>query len=127
MLEMHEKHPGAVLNLHTGNLIAASDPNSEWVYQIGLSALEMLKVDVIVVVFHGTAEESSVLSQKFPLIDVLIVADNQERDRTGIHSPGIFTGQTAIVSNVSPCAAVGVLEVVNVRTGFSRPYDGFLD
>ena len=201
---LYIKHPGAVLNLHTGNLIDASDPNSEWVYQIGLSALEMLKVDVfclghqelslpeetvsslhasypsiritcgnleydsvsryliestdsnsvavinllsqihaksltnvslispesalstlqselvdkvdvIVVVFHGTDEEASLLTQRFPWIDVLIVADNKERDRTGIHSPGTFTGQTGTVSNVSSGAAVGVLEMAPAK------------
>ena len=36
---------GEVLNLHTGNLIDASDPNAEWVYQIGLSALDAMAVD----------------------------------------------------------------------------------
>lgn len=38
---------GTVLNLHTGNLIDASDPNAEWIYQIGLSALDTMKVDVM--------------------------------------------------------------------------------
>ena len=37
----------AVLNLHTGNLIDATDPNAEWIYQIGLSALEAMKVDAM--------------------------------------------------------------------------------
>ena len=197
---LYIKHPEFVLNLHTGNLIDVLDPNSEWVYQIGLSALELLKVDVfclgpnelslpeetvlslhagypsirmtcgnlksdsfsryliesvdsesvavisllsqdhasslphvsllppktalsslkselfdkvdmIVVVFHGTSEESRALVQKFPWIDVLIVVDNKERDRTGIHSPFVSTGQTGIVTNVSSGAAVGVLGV----------------
>lgn len=45
--DLYIKHPGAVLNLHTGNLIDAKDENSEWVYQIGLSALEAMKVDVL--------------------------------------------------------------------------------
>jgi glutaredoxin len=37
----------AVLNLHTGNLIDATDENAEWVYQIGLSALDAMDVDVL--------------------------------------------------------------------------------
>lgn len=41
------RHPGAVLNIHTGNLIDATDQNAEWVYQIGLTALEAMKVDVL--------------------------------------------------------------------------------
>ena len=36
-----------MLNLHTGNLIDATDENAEWVYQIGLSALDAMKVDVM--------------------------------------------------------------------------------
>lgn len=44
---LYIKHPGPVLNLHTGNLIDATDENAEWVYQIGLSALEAMKVDVL--------------------------------------------------------------------------------
>ena len=37
----------AILNLHTGNLIDATDENAEWVYQIGLSALDAMDVDVL--------------------------------------------------------------------------------
>ena len=44
---LYIKHPGAVLNLHIGNLIDATDENAEWVYQIGLSALEVMMVDVL--------------------------------------------------------------------------------
>ena len=44
--DLRIKH-GEVLNLHTGNLIDASDPNAEWVYQIGLSALDAMAVDVL--------------------------------------------------------------------------------
>lgn len=40
------KH-GTVLNLHTGNLIDPTDANAEWVYQIGLSALDAMKIDVL--------------------------------------------------------------------------------
>ena len=36
---------GEALNLHTGNLIDPTDANAEWVYQIGLSALEAMQVD----------------------------------------------------------------------------------
>lgn len=44
--DLCRKH-GTVLNLHTGNLIDASDPNAEWIYQIGLSALAAMTVDVL--------------------------------------------------------------------------------
>lgn len=44
---LYIKHHGTVLNLHTGNLIDAKDENAEWVYQIGLSALEEMRVEVL--------------------------------------------------------------------------------
>ena len=44
--DLRTKHR-SVLNLHTGNLIDASDPNAEWIYQIGLSALDAMRVDVM--------------------------------------------------------------------------------
>ena len=44
--DLRIKH-GEVLNLHTGNLIDATDPNAEWIYQIGLSALDAMTVDVL--------------------------------------------------------------------------------
>ena len=44
--DLRIKH-GEVLNLHTGNLIDAADPNAEWIYQIGLSALDAMVVDVL--------------------------------------------------------------------------------
>lgn len=214
---LYIKHPGAVLNLHTGNLIDAADPNAEWVYQIGLSALETMKVDVlclgpnelslpeetlaalhanypsigitcanlkqervspyliqsvdsmnvavigllsqshaqslpdvelippekvlaalkselagksdvIVVVFHATQQAARALVQTVPWIDVLIVAGNKQRDPSGIHSPGISTGQTVIVTNVSSGAAVGVLEMARdeelQRHIFTNAYHG---
>ena len=37
----------AVLNLHAGNLIDATDGNAEWIYQIGLSALDAMGIDVL--------------------------------------------------------------------------------
>ena len=40
------KH-GEVLNLHIGNLIDATDANAEWIYQMGLSALDVMSVDVL--------------------------------------------------------------------------------
>ena len=43
---LHIKHE-TVLNLHTGNLIDPTDANAEWVYQIGLSALAAMAVDVL--------------------------------------------------------------------------------
>lgn len=197
---LYLKHPGAVLNLHTGNLIDATDQNAEWVYQVGLSALEAMKVDVfclgpneltlssetlaalqvnhpgikvtcanvqqgigkpyliqtfgsvkvavvglisdthtqtlpniplipaqkalselkselvensdvLVVVFHGTQEETHNLVKTAPWINVLIVVGNQQRDADGTHNPSIFAGENAIVTNVSQGAAVGVLEI----------------
>ncbi len=36
-----------VLNLHTGNLIDPTDANAEWIYQIGLSAFEAMKIDAV--------------------------------------------------------------------------------
>ncbi len=44
---LHIRHPSAVLDIHTGNLIDVTDPNAEWVYQIGLSALEAMDVDIL--------------------------------------------------------------------------------
>ncbi len=44
---LYVRHPSSVLNIHNGNLINATDPNAEWVYQIGLSALEAMEVDVL--------------------------------------------------------------------------------
>ena len=44
--ELCIKH-GTVLNLHTGNLIDPTDANAEWIYQIGLSALDAMAVDVL--------------------------------------------------------------------------------
>ena len=197
---LYIRHPGAVLNLHMGNLVDATDENAARVYQIGLSALEAMQVDVlclgpnelslpletltslhathsdinvtcanvkqitkkryviqtvasvnvavvnlisethaqtlsnnslippqtalseltselidnsdlVVVVVHCRLEEAFSLAKTFPWINVLIVADNQQRDTYGIHNPSIFTSQNAIVTNVSQGAAVGVLEV----------------
>ena len=44
--DLRRKH-GTVLNLHTGNLIDPVSTNAEWIYQIGLSALDAMKVDVL--------------------------------------------------------------------------------
>jgi len=44
--DLRIKH-GAVLNLHTGNLIDPTDETAEWIYQIGLSALDAMRVDVL--------------------------------------------------------------------------------
>ena len=214
---LYIKHPGAVLNLHTGNLIDATDQNAEWTYQIGLSALEAMKVDVlclgpnelslpsetlaalqanypeigvtcanvnrgiekpyliqtyasvnvavvglisethaqvlpnvsiippqnalselkselvdksdvVVVVFHATQEEAETLAETAPWIDVLIVAGNQQKDTEEIHKPSIFTGDNAIVTNVSQGASVGVLETARdkelKRHIFTNAYHG---
>ena len=39
--------PDVPLNLHIGNLIDATDENAEWIYQIGLTALDAMHVDVL--------------------------------------------------------------------------------
>lgn len=214
---LYIKHPGAVLNLHTGNLIDATDENAEWVYQIGLSALDAMKVDVlclgpnelsqssetlaaihanhpniaftcansksgiekpylihtvdvmnvavvnlislshaqqlpnvslippqnaltelkselvnksdvVVVVFHGTQEKAHTLAEANSWIDILIVVGNQQKDTEGIHKPTTFTGENAIVTNVSQGASVGALEVEHdnemQRYIFTNAYHG---
>ena len=52
----------AVLNLHTGNLIDATDENAEWVYQIGLSALDAMDVDVLCLGPHELSFSSETLA-----------------------------------------------------------------
>ena len=52
----------AVLNLHTGNLIDATDENAEWVYQIGLSALDAMEVDVLCLGPHELSFSSETLA-----------------------------------------------------------------
>ena len=44
--DLYIRHSG-VLNLHVGNLIDPTDANAEWIYQIGLSALDVMAVDVL--------------------------------------------------------------------------------
>ncbi len=56
----------AVLNLHTGNLIDAADRNldfsAEWIYQIGLSALDAMDVDVLCLGPHELSFSSEMLA-----------------------------------------------------------------
>ena len=52
----------AILNLHTGNLIDATDENAEWVYQIGLSALDAMDVDVLCLGPHELSFSSETLA-----------------------------------------------------------------
>ena len=52
----------AILNLHTGNLIDATDENAEWVYQIGLSALDAMEVDVLCLGPHELSFSSETLA-----------------------------------------------------------------
>ena len=56
----------AVLNLHTGNLIDAADGNldfsAEWIYQIGLSALDAMNVDVLCLGPHELTFSSETLA-----------------------------------------------------------------
>ena len=56
----------AVLNLHTGNLIDATDAildvQAEWIYQIGLSALDAMDVDVLCLGPHELSFSSETLA-----------------------------------------------------------------
>ena len=56
----------AVLNLHTGNLIDAAEGNldfrAEWIYQIGLSALDAMDVDVLCLGPHELSFSSETLA-----------------------------------------------------------------
>lgn len=56
----------AVLNLHTGNLINATDEyldfQAEWIYQIGLSALDAMDVDVLCLGPHELSFSSETLA-----------------------------------------------------------------
>ena len=99
--------------------------------QNALSALKSDLVEnngIVVVVVHGTQEAAHTLAESFPWIDVLIVAGNQPKDRYGIHSPSIFTGENVIVTNVSQGEAVGVLEMARdaelKRYIFTNAYHG---
>lgn len=55
-----------VLNLHTGNLIDATDDNldfqAEWIYQIGLSALDAMGIDVLCLGPHELSFSSETLA-----------------------------------------------------------------
>ncbi len=44
--DLRLKH-GTVLNLHTGNLVDPANANAEWVYQIGLAALDAMQIDIL--------------------------------------------------------------------------------
>ena len=52
----------AVLNLHTGNLIDTTDENAEWIYQIGLTALDVMEVDVLCLGPHELSFSSETLA-----------------------------------------------------------------
>ena len=65
------------------------------------------KSDVVVGVFHGTEVEARGLAERFPWLDVLILARNESTDAS---SPTIVRN-TAIVTNPPKGEAVGVLEV----------------
>ncbi len=75
-----------------------------------LDALEgeiAAKSDVVVGVLHGTEVEARRLAERFPWLDVLILARNEPAD---ISSPTIVHS-TAIVINPAKGEAVGVLEI----------------
>ncbi len=65
------------------------------------------KSDVVAGVFHGTEVEARGLAERFPWLDVLILARNEPADTS---SPTIVHN-TAIVTNPAKGKAVGVLEV----------------
>jgi len=52
----------AVLRLHIGNLIDATDKNAEWIYQIGLTALDAMEVDVLCLGPHELSFTSETLA-----------------------------------------------------------------
>ncbi len=75
-----------------------------------LNALEgeiTAKGDVVLGVFHGTEDEARGLAERFPWLDVLILAGNES---TNTSSPTIVRN-TAIVTNAPKGEAVGVLEI----------------
>ena len=65
------------------------------------------KNDVIVGVFHGTEVEARGLAERFPWLDVLILAQRESADTS---SPTIVHNM-AIVTNPAKGEAVGVLEI----------------
>ena len=65
------------------------------------------KSDVVLGVFHGTEVEARRLAERFPWLDVLILAQDEPADTS---SPTIIRN-TAIVTNPPKGEAVGVLEV----------------
>ena len=73
----------------------------------GLAKVIAAKSDIVVGVFHGTEVEARALAERFPWLDVLILARNESADTS---SPTIVHN-TAIVTNPTKGEAVGVLEV----------------
>ena len=69
------------------------------------------KSDAVFVVFHGTQAEAHALAETVPWVDVLIVADNERKDPSVSCKVVTFVGETAIVTNATEGAAVGVLEM----------------
>ena len=65
------------------------------------------KSDVVLGAFHGTEVEARGLAERFPWLDVLILARNESADTS---SPAIVRN-TAIVTNPAKGEAVGVLEI----------------
>lgn len=92
-----------VLNLHTGNLIDTTDPNAEWIYQIGMSVLNAMDVDVMCL---GPNELSLPLETFTALYanhpEVKVICTNI---KTGIETPylisTVFSLDVAIVGLVS--------------------------
>ena len=94
----------AVLNLHTGNLIDTTDENAEWIYQIGLTALDAMEVDVLCLGPHElsfSSETLAALHANHPKI--AFTCANAKR---GIERPyqiqTVSSMDVAVVSLISP-------------------------
>jgi len=74
-----------VLNLHTGNLIDATEPNAEWIYQIGMSVLDAMNVDIMCLGPNELSlplETSAALYANHPEVEVICT-----NIKTGIETP----------------------------------------
>lgn len=110
---LHAEHDG-VLNLHTGNFIDATDPNAEWIYQIGLSALDAMAVDVLCLGPHELSfpsETLAALHANHP--DIAFICANVKR---GIESPYLIHAAAAMnVAVVSLISQTYTQELPNVE------------
>ena len=96
----------AVLNLHTGNLIDATGENAEWVYQIGLSTLDEMEMDVLCLGPNELSlplETLEALHANHPKI-AFTCANLKTRDRKSISDSSRFfnecSGRRLNISNI---------------------------